>query len=305
MRVCLLLFEFCILCAPTTFLAPLLMIRAYAKINLGLLVLERRPDGYHNIETVFHRVNLYDEIALSPAPEIIVESASEEIPRDGRNICFKAAELLQKELDVRDGVRITIHKNIPVGAGLGGGSSDAATVLRHLPSLWNRNADDLMLETLALQLGADTPYFLKNGSALATGRGEILNYFPLDVPFTILLCYPATHISTAWAYQQLTPRVIHTNLKDAVLEGMKTPSTLSTGVRNDFEEAIFARHPHIQQVKTDLLLGGAVYALMSGSGSAMFGLFPRPDDAERVAVHLRTMGYRTFLTPPHFVPDVT
>jgi 4-diphosphocytidyl-2-C-methyl-D-erythritol kinase len=279
------------------------VIRAYAKINLGLLVRERRPDGYHNIETVFHRVDVFDEITFAPSPEIVLVSSSDEIPGDNRNICFQAADLLRRELGIHEGVRISIRKNIPVGAGLGGGSSDAAAVLRHLPPFWNKSVDIQALEAFALQLGSDVPYFLRKGSAIAVGRGEVLEYFTLDVPYTILLCHPGTHISTSWAYQQVVPRVQHIDLKNAVKEGMRTPSKLDLGVCNDFEKPVFESYPHIKGVKELMLQGGAVFALMSGSGSSVFGLFPRPDDAERVRLTLRARHYRTFFTPPHFVPD--
>lgn len=277
--------------------------RAYAKINLGLLVLEKRPDGYHSIETVFHRIDLFDEITISPSPEIIVESSSREAPGDERNICFKAADLLRRQLGVNEGVKISIQKNVPVGAGLGGGSSDAATVLRRLPSYWGKGIDEEQLGTLALKLGSDVPYFLGNGSAVAKGRGEVLEYFPLDLPYTILLCNPGIHISTAWAYQQIAPRAIDINLKQILADPLMTASLLRERLRNDFEVPVFAHHPEVKRIKEDMLRSGAEFALMSGSGSSVFGLFSHRNEAEQIARAFRSKGYKTFSTPPHFVPE--
>jgi len=277
--------------------------RAYAKINLGLFVLEKLPDGFHSIETVFHRINLFDEIAISPSSEIIVESSSREAPGDERNICFKAADLLRRQLGVNKGARISIQKNIPVGAGLGGGSSDAATVLRRLPSYWGEGIDEGQVRTLALKLGSDVPYFLGNGSAVAKGRGEVLDYFPLDLPYTILLCSPGIHISTAWAYEQIAPRAVDIDLRQILAGPTMSASTLRERLWNDFEVPVFAHHTEVKLIKEDMMRSGAEFALMSGSGSSVFGLFSHRNEAEQIARAFTAKGYKTFSTPPHFVPD--
>jgi len=275
--------------------------RAYAKINLGLLVLEKRPDGYHNIETIFHRVNLYDEISFTPSSRIIVESSSKDIPSDERNICFMAADLLRRELGVDSGVKATIRKNIPVGAGLGGGSSDAATVLRHLPSFWGKRINEDTIHRIALQLGSDVPFFLNKGSAHAKGRGERLDYMDLDVPYSILLCNPSIHISTAWAYQHVQPRHQYGNLKELVLQGMQNPSKLAA-LTNDFEPAVFAEYPAVKQAKEMMLRGGAVFSLMSGSGSTVYGLFDDENATRKAVEDFIFRGFRVSLTEPHFSP---
>lgn len=280
------------------------MFPAYAKINLGLLVLNKRPDGYHNIATVFHRIDLFDRITLAPSERISVESTSPDAPSDESNICHKAARLLCERLNVREGVAITIEKRIPVGAGLGGGSSDAAAVLRHLPAFWGRSADAPMLRELALELGSDVPYFLGEGSALAKGRGEILEYFALDLPFTVLLCNPNIHVATGWAYGQIHhagPRE-NVDLQDALLQGISHPQALRDKLVNDFEPAVFRAYPQIWKLKEDMTAGGAVYASMSGSGSSVYGLFSDGRKAEELDGRLRAKGYRTFLTAPHFIP---
>lgn len=283
------------------------MYRAYAKINLGLLILERRPDGYHNIETVFHRIDLFDEIEFSPSAEIQVVSSSDDAPSDERNICFTAAAMLRDKLRVNEGVRISIQKNIPVGAGLGGGSSDAATVLRHLPRFWHRVVDEQTLNAFALQLGSDVPFFLGSASAFGTSRGEKLEWFELDIPYFILLCNPNIHISTAWAYRNVRPdnSVRQDTLKKHLLDGMKNPLQLASGLRNDFELIVFAEYPEVLRVKEAMLGAGALYASMSGSGSSVFGFFQKGDTAGEVAQLFKAKGYRTFLTRPHFSPDLS
>jgi len=279
--------------------------RAYAKINLGLLVLDKRPDGYHNIETVFHRIDLYDDIELEHALTISVTCSDPNTPSGEANICYKAAKLLQQHLGIHDGVTISIRKNIPVGAGLGGGSADAGVVLRELPRLWKKRIDDSTLRKLALQLGSDVPYFLSAGSALAKGRGEVLEYFKLHIPFTILLCTPNIHVSTAWAYQNVKPnkgsRPI--DLKGIVLEGLKKPVHLVNGLRNDFEPVVFKEYPEIMRVKEAMMRGGAEFALMSGSGSSVYGFFSQRKFADEVSSYLRSKDHHTFLTDPNFAPS--
>ncbi|MBX2991191.1 MAG: 4-(cytidine 5'-diphospho)-2-C-methyl-D-erythritol kinase [Bacteroidetes bacterium] len=281
-------------------------LRAYAKINLGLRILEKRPDGYHNIETVFHRIDLFDEIELSSSPAIKVVSTSDEAPGDESNICHKAARLLRNHFGIRDGVCISINKKIPVGAGLGGGSSDAATVLRALPAFWNQSIDEESLRSIALQLGSDVPFFLGNGSAVGRGRGEILEYFSLALPYYILLCNPNIHVSTAQAYTKIRPATpdVPISLQEILLAHLHEPARLSELLRNDFESVVFEEYPTIGAVKHAMLEQGAVFALMSGSGSSVFGFFENEATAGRTADRFRSQGYRTFLTKPGFVPRI-
>ncbi len=271
-----------------------------AKINLGLRVLERRTDGYHAIETVFHRIDMHDRLHFEPSASILVSSDSKDAPGGESNICFKAAEQVRTRLGVKDGVRIVIQKNIPVGAGLGGGSSDAATVLKELPGFWGRALPEPDLAELALALGSDVPFFLRTRSALATGRGEILQEFELPVPYFILVCYPGVHISTAWAYQQVRPGLQRASrsLRDIVLEGMSSPSILRRELLNDFEPAVFATFPLVARVKQALLHAGAVYASLSGSGSSVYGLFSDAASAEAAAKDSELTGSIVSLTPP-------
>jgi 4-diphosphocytidyl-2-C-methyl-D-erythritol kinase len=277
--------------------------RAYAKINLGLRILRKREDGFHDIETILHPIDLFDEIELHPSDSIEVRCTDPTIPTDESNTCFKAVQFLREHLGVRQGALISITKNIPSGAGLGGGSSDAATVLKYLPSLWKQSVDDLALSTIACKIGLDVPFFLKHGSALALGRGEILEYFSFDLPFGILVCSPPLHIPTSWAYQNHRARAFErTDLRAALFDGVNNPATLRSSLRNDFEELVFGTHPRIQEIKESLLRAGAVYASLSGSGSAVFGFFDRRETALPAEAELRRKGCTMFWTEPHFVP---
>jgi 4-diphosphocytidyl-2-C-methyl-D-erythritol kinase len=277
------------------------LFRAFAKINIGLRITGRRDDGFHEIETVFHRINLYDEIAFLPGECVTVESNDPAAPGGESNICHRAASILRDHLKKREGIHITVRKQIPVGAGLGGGSADAALVLRELPAQWNGTINDETLITFALKLGSDVPYFLHDGSAHALGRGEVLRYFPLRVPYAILVCTPPVTVSTRWAYQQIgSTSGSRPDLRELVEEGMKDPEILRRQVGNDFETPIFRAYPIIRETKEVLERLGAVFASLSGSGSSVYGLFRDEKESEKASEQLRSNGCKTFHTPPHF-----
>ncbi len=278
------------------------MMHAYAKINLGLYVVARRPDGYHDIETVFSRIGIADDITFSPAQDIDVSCSSPEVPAGALNICHVAARRLQERCHIAAGVRIHIAKHIPVGAGLGGGSADAALVLRELPGFWGCAPDYTERARIALEIGSDVPFFLGNDAAVGRGRGEILEYFHLDIPYTILLCNPNIHVSTAWAYSRITPGTAGKpdDLRSLVTAGMQDPDLLRTHLRNDFEGVVFEAHSEVRDIKERMLQAGAVFALMSGSGSTVYAFFADAVPARALAGEFHAAGYTTSLTPPHF-----
>jgi 4-diphosphocytidyl-2-C-methyl-D-erythritol kinase len=279
-------------------------LRAHAKINLGLVILGKRPDGYHEIETLFHTVDLYDEIELEDAREIEISSSAEGIPTDSRNLCHQAATLLREHTGFRGGVRVSLTKHIPAGAGLGGGSADAGGVLRHLPAFWNVAVPEDDLRRIALHIGSDVPFFLKPGTAIGKGRGEILSYISFDFPFTILVCYPNIHIPSAWAYSVAGTRTRQRKLPlESLLKTVPGDwEYFCANLVNDFEEIVCETYPEIGIVKDEMMRGGAINALLSGSGSAMFGLFNDPRKAARVLELLRAKDYFVSSTPPHFTP---
>lgn len=281
-------------------------LQAYAKINLGLHILRKRADGYHDIETVFHRFDLFDTVTVeqSTFKGIAIRCNHPEIPADESNLCHKAAKLFYSEIDHRPELSISIDKNIPVGAGLGGGSSDAAAVLLACNMLHGYPLSDNALGFIASQIGSDVPYFLHPGSAYATGKGEILDYFRLELPYWIVLVYPGIHIDTKWAYQSSTPNrsAKQLKIKSLLQDNLLQPRTWVNTLRNDFESLVFQEYPVIMRVKEALLKAGADFALLSGSGSSVFGLYQDEMYAREIADSLSNM-YNVWLTPPFFIPE--
>jgi 4-diphosphocytidyl-2-C-methyl-D-erythritol kinase len=260
-------------------------IKSPAKINLGLRVVGKRPDGYHNIETVLHEINLYDEIEISLSTgrvELITNSP--DVPTGNENLCIKAARLFFERFDIKTSVKIYLKKNIPVGAGLGGGSSDAVGVLKGLNKLFGIDAGDDVMHEIASQLGSDAPFFVRGGTAYATGRGDILEYFKFEIPYDVVLIYPGINISTSWAYKNVKPGkyICRKNLRDTLIKNIDKPDVLRIELKNDFEEVVFKNYPEIADIKRKLYNAGALFALMSGSGSSVFGFFDKPISKEKL-----------------------
>jgi 4-diphosphocytidyl-2-C-methyl-D-erythritol kinase len=274
------------------------MHRAYAKINLGLSILGKRTDGYHEIETVLHRISWHDELSFESSGTLGIRCNDPSIPTDERNICFKAAHLLRRHLGTNKGVIISIAKSVPAGAGLGGGSADAGVVLRTLPEFWGYSVADADLERYAATLGSDVPFFLHSGTAVATGRGEQLEYFDCRLPFAILTCYPGIHVSTSHAYGAVRGY----SERSAVSPKERLIRTIARGdiqdaLRNDFEPVVFAAHPEVRHLRDALLELGADAAALSGSGSSVYGLFRDPATARSAEAVMRRRGFAVNLTP--------
>ncbi|MBI5216471.1 MAG: 4-(cytidine 5'-diphospho)-2-C-methyl-D-erythritol kinase [Ignavibacteriae bacterium] len=277
---------------------------AYAKINIGLRILRKRPDGFHDLETVFHRVNAKDVLKFEEAKSVTIVSSHPHVPLDEKNLCVKAALHFKRRYGIKKGVKITLEKNIPVGAGLGGGSVDAAVTILAVNELWNSNIPVEELFPTAANLGSDVPLFLKNSSAYATGRGEKLSYFNLDIPYWIVLVYPNVHVSTPWAYSQLQ---VHSkknkvDLKNILLKHIGEPTSWAQTIQNDFEEVVFTHHPFIAELKSKLIDSGAEFAQMSGSGSSVYGIFREEETARQIVEEMKKT-FPVFLTPPHFQPE--
>lgn len=260
-----------------------MIVSAPAKINLGLEVLARRADGYHDINTIFHRIGLADTVELSLREhDVTLSCTAAHIPTDERNLCVRAALALRTHARCDRGVHIDLVKHIPDGAGLGGGSSDAASVLRALVQLWELDIDAADLAAIAASIGSDVPYFLHEGSAHATGRGELLTYFPLTLPYDIVVAHPGVHVPTAWAYGALRRDDVRTptDLPAVWRAHLREPALLRAMVRNDFEAPVCAEYPAIAGLRSDIEEAGADLVLMSGSGSAVFGLFASAEAAK-------------------------
>lgn len=257
-----------------------MILRANCKINLGLDILRRRADGYHDLETVMFPVwELYDEVEVvrTPRPGVRFEAAGIAVDcAPEQNLCLKAFRLMHERYGV-DGAAIRLSKRVPFGAGLGGGSSDATAVILALNDLFRLGLSDTELVGCAAALGSDTAFFVRNRPQLCTGRGEVMTPFELDLRgMALVVVKPAESVSTREAYAGVCA---HTPDRP-LAERLRQPVSRWQGtVGNDFEPSVFAAHPAIRALKERLLAAGARYASMSGSGSAVFGLFdgPMPD----------------------------
>jgi 4-diphosphocytidyl-2-C-methyl-D-erythritol kinase len=257
-----------------------LEIQSPAKINLFLHVSGKRPDGYHELLTLMCCVTLYDILSIDMGYQNISVSCTDpEIPSDEKNHAYRAADLFLKKLDKKEGVRIYIDKKIPAGAGLGGGSSNAAAVLSGLNNFFGNPFPLSEIMKMGLEIGADVPFFLFKKPALATGIGDKLEEYPMKIPYKILIIYPGFGVSTKDIYNNLNLRLTNCKkkLKNSPFEREFDPELLC----NDLESVTASRHPEINEVKEALLKKGAEGALMSGSGSSVFGLFPDYDSAIR------------------------
>jgi 4-diphosphocytidyl-2-C-methyl-D-erythritol kinase len=243
-----------------------------AKINIGLNIVEKRPDGYHNIETLFYPIPIKDALEIVPSNDKKHSFHSYGIPvgDPDKNLVMKALRLLEKDFHI-PGLEIHLEKAIPFGAGLGGGSADAAFMLKMLNEFSNLNLSDSQLEHYASKIGADCPFFIKNKPAFATGIGDLLEPVELSLKgYFLVLIKPDIHISTPEAYSLVSPRNPEISIKEWIKKPVKE---WKNGIVNDFEKSIFAKYPVIAEIKEQLYDKGALYASMSGSGSSVFGIF--------------------------------
>jgi len=269
-------------------------IKAPAKINIGLNIINKREDGYHNLETLFYPINLYDNIIIKPADSLKFNTDSDFLASENDNIVLKAVRLLERESGEKINVEIRLEKNIPVGAGLGGGSSDGAAVLKALNKAYSLNLSEDRLISLALELGSDVPFFIRSTPSLASSRGEILTPVNFSISSPVLIVNPGIHISTKWAFQNILPGKWHTGLFDLLKENGDIKS-LKSGILNDFETICLQHYPELKNIKDKLYFYGADFALMSGSGSSFFGIFPSSEQAQTALEYFSQLNYFTFI----------
>ena len=270
-------------------------IPAYAKVNLRLEVLGKRADGYHELRTIFQTVSLHDTLVFRasrrPGISLRVEEndvlAKEEVEK---NLVYRAVDALRRETRLRPGVEILLRKRIPAGRGLGGGSSDAAAALLGYLQFSKQKIEAPVLLNIAAGLGADVPFFLFGGTALGIGKGEEIYPLPDGPRQTLLVVSPEDiHVPTPDAYRWLHAPELASLTKSAANRKLFEFCALcwsaqEASLSNDFEAAVFKRHPRLAKIKRDLLHRGATEALLAGSGSAVFGVFPSPAKARRAAV---------------------
>ena len=252
-------------------------LRAYGKINLGLDITGRRDDGYHLVKMVLQTVNIYDDVpARKTGGGITVKTTLPFIPNDERNLAYKAAEIILKEFDIKGGVRIDIKKNIPVGGGMAGGSADAAAIIQAMDALYGLGMSKEQMDEIALRLGTDVPFCLRKGTYFAEGIGERLTELEPMPDMSVLICSPHFPVSTKWAYESYDGMLSqeHPDINSLVcaIENADREKIFEN-MGNALEKVVGREYPEILQIKRDMERFGAVKALMSGSGSSVFGLF--------------------------------
>jgi 4-diphosphocytidyl-2-C-methyl-D-erythritol kinase len=243
------------------------------KINLGLRVTGKRDDGFHDLETVFFPIAIKDIIEILPATDDAVHFECSGLKIDGEtsnNLCLKAYYLLKRDFPQMSGVRILLHKQIPMGAGLGGGSSDGAFTLIALNEMFNLQLDQSSLIRYALLLGSDCPFFIINQPCYAAGRGELLEPVSLKLNMKAVIIHPGIHVSTAQAFSRIKPAVPEKSLKQIINQPVES---WRDELLNDFETTVFEDYPELTNLKQLMYSKGAVYASMTGTGSSIYGLF--------------------------------
>jgi len=278
-----------------------LSLKSYAKINLCLYVLKEREDGYHEIFSVMQAIDLYDQLTLHKTEkDIVIECDHPDVPKDEKNLAYQAAELLFKKWNLKGGVRIDIEKKIPVSAGLGGGSSNAAFTLKGINQLFDLKLSFRKLHSLASRIGSDVPFFLYSGQAVAKGRGEKIVPISLYRDYWLVLVCPNFMISTQRVYGDakidLTRGKLFINLKicdnkDGFFETLRQ-------FHNDLEKVVINQYAIIRQIKEALENAGAIKSSMSGSGPTVYGVFEEKQPAEEVARKLSEGDWQIFLTQP-------
>ncbi|MFC1516954.1 4-(cytidine 5'-diphospho)-2-C-methyl-D-erythritol kinase [Candidatus Margulisiibacteriota bacterium] len=275
-----------------------MQIKAFAKINLCLNILGKRPDGYHELQSIMQSVSLADMLSLEEKAEgIIIKCDNKNIPCDASNTVYKAAALLKDKYNIKQGILIDIKKNIPWGAGLAGGSADAAAALFGLNKLWKLNLTQAQLLELGAQIGSDVPFCLQGGTVLVTGRGEHLQPISLHNTPKILLVVPEINVSTAWAYTQV-PRGHVKPAQDLAAVGQQGLLAGSKLLKNDLEEYVCNKYEEILELKNSFKQLSAVFSLMSGSGAAVFGIFSDQKALKGAHSILKNKYKKTFIVEP-------
>jgi len=270
-----------------------IVINSYSKINLILNILNRREDGYHEIETIMQSVNLADKITITEKEDRIeIECNNPQVPVNNKSLAYRSAEKILKKYKIERGVKIKIDKNIPIAGGMAGGSANSAAILTGINKIFNLNLSNEDLREMGEELGMDVPFCLRNGTALALHRGEkILHLPPITPPLWIIVINPGFEISTQWAYNNINLRKTKNgrNNMEAMLVALKRgiPGEIAKNLFNSFEELIIKKYPEVGRIKDRLLNVGALGALMSGSGPTVFGIMQNKEEALKVYERLK------------------
>ncbi len=275
-----------------------------AKINLGLNVVKKRDDGYHDLETVFIPLILSDKITFTKSEKLTFNTDSEILNALKDNLILRAIRLLERQTNKIFYVNIKVEKVIPIGGGLGGGSSNAAITLKTINKMFRLGLDYLQLSKMALELGSDVPYFLNPVTSYAESRGEMLFPLNFEIQYPILVVNPRIKIDTIWAFKKIKPAHPIKNLRDIFQDGLINFEILKKYVQNDFEEIVFKEFPELKRIKENLYEQGAEFALMSGTGSTLYGIFSNLQKAIWAEESFKQK-YFTFLNNPFIKGSIT
>lgn len=270
-------------------------VKALAKINLGLDVVRRRENGYHEVKMIMQTIHLFDRVQLKKKKEaeVTLRTNLSFLPVDENNLAYRAAEMLRTEFDIKEGVEINLEKHIPVAAGMAGGSTDGAAVLYAMNEMFELGLSKQMLMDRGVKLGADVPYCIMRGTALAEGIGEKLTQLPPMVKCPVLIAKPQISVSTRYVYEhlQLSGQSVHPDI-DKLVEKIreKDLEQIGAAMGNILETVTIPEHPEIEAIKSCMIKAGAVNAMMSGSGPTVFGLYATREEAKRATEAVREQG---------------
>lgn len=282
-----------------------IQLKSRAKINLSIDVLGKREDGYHLVEMIMQTIDLFDKIKIFSLKEdtIIIESNSLDIPLDSANIVYKAADLIKKQYNIKKGVKIIIEKNIPIAAGMAGGSSNAAAVLVGLNQLWQLNLSENKLKELGLKLGADVPFCIGGQTALAENIGEKLTKIDgLSEDIFILVCKPELFVSTKEIYEEIDSKIIEKRPNNKLLIQLLKENKIqqiADNMYNVLEEVTREKYPVIKEIEKIMMENDALGSMMSGSGPTVFGLYKNREDAENCKNKLLKKFSQVYIVKSH------
>jgi 4-diphosphocytidyl-2-C-methyl-D-erythritol kinase len=269
-------------------------VKTPAKINFGLNVVSKRPDGFHDIETIFYPVDIFDTLTFSESDKFVFETDNEALNSENDNLVIKTKSALEDFTKKELNVKIHLSKQIPIGAGLGGGSSDAAVALKTLNSLFKLNLDSLALNEIAAKVGSDVPFFLNPYPSFASSKGEVLEQIDFKINYSIFLINPGIFVSTKWAYEKIKPSKPELSLIELYRRGKLKPENFREMITNDFENPVMEEFQAIKILKEELYEMGADFALMSGSGSSLFAIYRNPELAKEAKQYYENK-YFTFI----------
>lgn len=251
-----------------------LTIKTPAKINIGLNILSKREDGYHNLETIFYPINLWDEMTIREDDKFALVTTNSQLNSEHNNTITMARKLIGELTGIEINTLVTLNKRIPIGAGMGGGSSDGAAALILFNKFYDLKLSNEVLYSLALKIGSDAPFFIEPKAKFGSSRGEICESIGLIIDKPILIVNPGIHISTSWAFSKIRPKMPKIHLNQIEFGGHNSLSNFKNNIVNDFESIVFNSYPEIKEIKDKMYDLGAEFSLMTGSGSTVFGIFP-------------------------------